>query len=83
MKPLSLGTGPGEVAARPEEVVALRRLSLSSDDRDGPSDSFDDDDEGWQSMPTRGASSLVVDGGRNAWGIVLAVWLVDFMTSGM
>lgn len=72
-------SGFGEAAVHPEESISLRRRSIdsfgdSSDDGDNLSDVSD--------IAGLGQPDAMVDGGREAWKILFAAWLIDFMTSG-
>jgi hypothetical protein len=83
MKSYGRVTERDDRAARPEEVVALRRMSESSDGGEPPSSFSDDDLEDDQNEGIDvSAHAAAMDGGRAAWKALLAAWLVDFMTSG-
>ncbi|KAF1988144.1 MFS general substrate transporter [Aulographum hederae CBS 113979] len=84
-------------SARPaasEEYVALGRISQSSfessrsapegEDDEDDEDNEDDEDEN-DGFPTLGlrASNDLEGGSCEAWKVLLGVWLVDFMTSGV
>lgn len=78
-----------EHAERPEEIVSLRRFS-STLSPNGQRESMTDfpnytDEESSEYPDQEGESNAnsLVDGGWEAWKVLLAAWIVDFMTSGM
>jgi hypothetical protein len=83
MKSYSRGPGLDDVPARPEEFIALQRSSDPSNAVDDLSSYSDDelDDYLDGDIATR-IPTANVDGGREARKVLLAAWLVDFMTSG-
>jgi hypothetical protein len=81
MRLFSRSPGINEIPVRPEESVALRRLSQSSDEQDDLS-SFANDDDYLHGDIGGDIYAADIDGGREAWKMLLGAWLVDFMTSG-
>jgi hypothetical protein len=85
MKLYSRGPGLVDVAARSDESIALQRPSDSPDVGADLSSFSDDDDEldGYLDRDViESIQTAKMDGGREARKVLLAAWLVDFMTSG-
>jgi hypothetical protein len=81
MKTFSLGRAHNGDAAQPEAVVALRRLSQTRDDGIASMSDFSDSDD-YDEYAGENYDGPAIDGGREAWKVLLAAWVIDFMTAG-